>query len=216
MTVDVTQAQSKSDNLVARRHALPLSAWSRTGKRAFDVLIAFPSLLLLSPLLAIIAVAIRLNSPGPALFQQKRVGRNGREFTLLKFRTMYIGTPDLPTSEMTKRADSPVTSVGKFLRRTSLDELPQLVNILRGEMSLVGPRPALPSQTLVNTLREQYGVHDLLPGITGWAQVNGCDNLTDEEKVAHDAYYRSHVSPGLDLRIIVRTFLAVFTGQGNR
>jgi O-antigen biosynthesis protein WbqP len=214
MTVDVTQTQSKSENLVARRNALPEG--SRIGKRAFDVFIALPALLLLSPVFAIIFLAIRLNSPGPALFRQRRVGRDGQEFTLLKFRTMHYGTPDLPTSEMTKRAVSPVTTVGKFLRRTSLDELPQLVNILRGEMSLVGPRPALPSQTLVNTLREQRGVHDLLPGITGWAQINGRDNLSDEEKVAHDAYYRTHISPGLDLKIILRTFLAVFTGQGNR
>lgn len=216
MTVDVTQTQSKSDSLVARQNSLPLPAWSRNGKRVFDILIALPSLLILSPLFAIIAVAIRLTSPGPALFRQQRVGRDGAIFTLFKFRTMYIGTPDLPTSEMTKRAVSPVTPLGKFLRRTSLDELPQLFNILRGEMSLVGPRPALPSQTLVNTLREQAGVHDLLPGITGWAQINGRDDLSDQRKVEHDAYYRAHVSPGLDLTIILRTFLAVFTGQGNR
>lgn len=214
MTVDVTQTQSQTDN--RRQQALRLSTWNRIGKRTFDVMIAIPSLLLLSPLFAIISLAIRLNSPGPALFRQKRVGRDGEEFILLKFRTMYTGTPDLPTSEMTKRTVSPVTAVGKFLRRTSLDEIPQLVNILRGEMSLVGPRPALPSQTLVNTLRDEFGVHDLLPGITGWAQVNGRDELSDEEKVAHDAYYRNHISLALDLRIILRTFLAVFTGQGNR
>ena len=155
-------------------------------------------------------------APDPRCFDRSASGRNGQEFILLKFRTMSIGTPDVPTSEMVKQAASPITRAGRFLRRTSLDELPQVWNILRGEMSVVGPRPALPSQTVVNTLREAAGVHDLLPGITGWAQVNGRDELSDEEKVRHDAYYRAHVSPGMDGAILLRTVQAVFTGRGNR
>jgi lipopolysaccharide/colanic/teichoic acid biosynthesis glycosyltransferase len=186
------------------------------AKRCFDLLLALPALILLAPVFAVCALAIRLDSPGPALFRQARVGRGSRPFTLIKFRTMHIGTPTLSTEEMARQAKSPVTRVGAFLRRYSLDELPQLINILRGEMSLVGPRPALPSQTVVNELRRQIGVEDLLPGITGWAQINGRDDLSDDEKVARDAWYRANISLWLDLKILVLTVLPVLSGRGNR
>jgi O-antigen biosynthesis protein WbqP len=186
------------------------------SKRGLDVLIAVPSLVLIGPLFVLCALAIRLDSRGPVLFRQTRVGRGGRPFTLLKLRTMHVDTPNLPTSEMARQAKSHVTRVGAFLRRYSLDEIPQLVNVIRGEMSLVGPRPALPSQMLVNELRRQTGVEALLPGITGWAQINGRDDLSDDEKVACDAYYRANWSLSLDLKILVRTALPVLSGQGNR
>lgn len=185
-------------------------------KRLCDVLTAVILLALAAPLFLILTLFICLDSPGPALFRQRRIGRDGKEFVLLKFRSMRIGTPDISTADMAKQKISPITRSGAFLRRTSLDELPQLWNILCGEMSVIGPRPALPSQTLVNTLREAAGVHDLLPGITGWAQVNGRDDLADKEKVAHDAYYRAHLSLALDLQILARTLGAVSTGRGNK
>ena len=166
--------------------------------------------------MGLIAVAVVLDSPGGAIFAQERVGRDNRLFRLYKFRSMRRGTPNISTAELQAHAASHVTRIGAFLRRTSLDELPQLVNILRGEMSLVGPRPALPSQSHLNELRTAEGVADLLPGITGWAQINGRDELTDEQKVAHDAYYRHHRSFRLDLAILFRTVTAVISGRGNR
>jgi O-antigen biosynthesis protein WbqP len=187
-----------------------------TVKRVLDTLVSALLLVVLAPLWLLIVLWVRGDSPGPALFRQERVGKHGKTFTLLKFRSMHIGTPNLSTAEMSQQTVNPVTRVGRILRRTSLDEIPQLVNILRGEMSLVGPRPALPSQTVVNTLREKAGVHDLLPGVTGWAQVNGRDELSDEEKVAFDTYYRNHLSLRLDVLIVLKTFLAIGTGKGTR
>ncbi|MBC8102000.1 MAG: sugar transferase [Cytophagales bacterium] len=185
-------------------------------KRALDLGFALFALLLLLPLLLLIGLLVRATSPGPALFRQTRVGRAGKVFTLLKFRTMHWGTPDLPTDQMARRSVSPVTSLGRRLRRGSLDELPQLWNVVKGEMSLVGPRPALPSQEFVNRRREAMGVDDLLPGITGWAQISGRDDLLDAEKVRHDHFYRENQSLWLDLVIVVRTMSAVFTGRGTR
>jgi len=186
------------------------------AKRALDASVAGAGLVLLAPIFALVALAVRLDSHGPVLFRQKRVGQGGRVFTLLKFRTMRWGTPDMATSDMQKQAQSPITTVGAVLRRTSLDELPQLVNVLKGEMSLVGPRPALPSQTRLNALRDARGVHDLRPGITGWAQVNGRDELSDDEKADRDAFYRCHAGLMLDLRILARTFLPHVHGRGNK
>jgi lipopolysaccharide/colanic/teichoic acid biosynthesis glycosyltransferase len=185
-------------------------------KRLTDLLIATAAMLILWPLLVLIAVIVRLDSPGPALFRQVRVGRSGKPFTLLKFRTMRWGTRDMPTDQMMKQAISPVTRSGRFLRRTSLDELPQLMNVLKGEMSLVGPRPALPSQDYVNQTRRECGVEALLPGITGWAQVCGRDDLADADKVRHDAFYGANQSFGLDMTILARTVAAVFSGRGTR
>ena len=189
---------------------------SDNAKRALDLVVGACALLLLAPLMASLALAVRLDSPGPSLFRQSRVGRGGRPFTLLKFRTMAWGTPDISTADMSRQKVRPVTRVGLLLRRFSLDELPQLVNVVRGEMSLVGPRPALPSQVSLNEARREAGVEELLPGITGWAQVNGRDDLSDSEKVAHDAYYARNRSLGLDVRILLLTVLSVGTGRGNR
>ena len=139
-------------------------------KRVFDGCAAALGLVILSVPMLVIALLVRATSPGPAFFKQERVGKNGNYFTLYKFRTMVWGTPDISTADMAKKNKSPVTPVGKFLRNASLDELPQLWNVLTGEMSLVGPRPALPSQTHLNGLRLEIGATDLRPGITGWAQ----------------------------------------------
>ncbi len=186
------------------------------AKRAFDVLVAGAGLIVVAPVFVLVALAVRLDSPGPVLFRQKRVGRGGEAFTLMKFRTMRWGTPDISTADMMRQTKSPVTSVGAFLRRASLDELPQLVNVLKGDMSLVGPRPALPTQTRLNALRDARGVHDLRPGITGWAQVNGRDELSDDEKADRDAFYRNNTGFLFDLRILARTFLPEVHGQGNK
>ena len=160
--------------------------------------------LVLSPLLVAVALAVRLDSPGPALFRQRRVGRASREFTILKFRTMRVGTPDLASHLMGPGSDR-VTRVGRWLRRTSLDELPQLLNVLAGDMSLVGPRPALHNQHDLVALRQQAGVDALKPGVTGWAQIHGRDDLPLDRKVAYDRWYLEHVSLGLDLGIALRT-----------
>ncbi len=215
--------------LLARRHApssdgapQPAAAdspgrYPNSFKRVIDLLVCVPALLLSLPLWAIIALAIRLNSPGGVLFRQERVGRNGRLFVLWKFRTMQAGTPMLPTDQMSAQlGQSRVTRVGRLLRRTSLDELPQLVNVIRGEMSLVGPRPALPMQTDLNARRQAAGVQRLLPGITGWAQINGRDDLDDAAKVACDQWYSEHRSLRLDLLILICTLMPVATGRGNR
>lgn len=185
------------------------------GKRVLDVSVALVLLALALPVMAVIGALIRLDSRGTAFFRQERVGVRGTRFFLLKFRTMRTGTPTLPTDEMT-RLPSPVTRVGAFLRRFSLDELPQLINVLKGEMSLVGPRPALPMQTDLNARRAAAGVDALLPGITGWAQINGRDELDTESKVAHDIWYLQHRSLLLDLIILVRTVTSVFSGRGSR
>jgi O-antigen biosynthesis protein WbqP len=185
-------------------------------KRLADLLLALVGLVVAAPLGLLLALLIRLDSPGPVLFRQLRVGRNGREFVLVKFRSMRIDTPNLSTAELKAAGLEPYTRVGKWLRKTSLDELPQLWNVLVGEMSLVGPRPALPSQTALNEVRERLGVHTLRPGITGWAQVNGRDDLSDEEKVAKDAEYLKQYSIIMDIRIVIRTAAIVFSGKGNR
>jgi O-antigen biosynthesis protein WbqP len=182
-------------------------------KRLTDLTISTASVLSLLPLLALLAVAIKVDSKGPVIFRQKRVGRDGSFFEIYKFRTMRSGTPDLPTEQMLL-LPSPVTSVGSFLRRTSLDELPQLFNVLKGEMSLVGPRPALYNQTALTAMRQDAGVLRFLPGITGWAQVNGRDELPDDVKVAADKWYCDNWSYWLDWQIIFSTFGAVLSKRG--
>jgi lipopolysaccharide/colanic/teichoic acid biosynthesis glycosyltransferase/nucleoside-diphosphate-sugar epimerase len=163
-----------------------------------------------------LALLIRLDSPGPVLFVQRRAGHFHQPFDIYKFRTMRVGTPSISTEEMQRSGLDPVTRVGRFLRRTSLDELPQLLNVLRGEMSLVGPRPALMTQTRVLRLREAAGVDQLIPGVTGYAQVTGRDDLEDEEKVQRDAQYLHQLSFRMDLEILGQTFSSVFKGTGTK
>jgi O-antigen biosynthesis protein WbqP len=183
-------------------------------KRFLDVCGSALLLAAFSPIFLLIGIWVRLDSPGPAIYRQRRVGRGGYPFTLYKFRTMRIDAPVLPTDQMARQTVSYYTRSGRILRRVSLDELPQLWNVLRGDMALVGPRPALPSQEWLNTGRAERGVHDLRPGITGWAQVCGRDDLPDPEKLEHDAEYRRQVSPAMDARILWRTASTVISGRG--
>ncbi len=183
------------------------------AKRAVDLLVAGALLLVLAPLLLLVAITIRVDSTGPALFRQRRVGRGSREFTILKFRSMHVGTPDL-ASHLMGPGSPRVTRLGKLLRRTSLDELPQLWNVLKGDMTLVGPRPALFNQDDLIALRQQAGIDALRPGMTGWAQVHGRDEIAIQEKVALDRHYLEHGSPALDLVILLRTALTLFSSRG--
>lgn len=173
--------------------------------------LALVLLVLLSPLLLVLAVAIKLDSPGPVIFRQKRVGYRGKYFTIYKFRTMVADMPDLPADQVAGN-DSRITRVGQVLRRLSLDELPQLWNIIKGDMNFIGPRPALYNQDDLIALREKAGVHSLKPGITGWAQVNGRETVSVEEKVQLDRYYLENRSPILDLTILYLTFFKSLKG----
>ncbi len=183
-------------------------------KALMDRLFAFLGLVFLAPLFLLLAVWIKLDSKGPVLFQQRRIGKDKREFYLLKFRTMRHDTPnDVPTHLM-KEASQYITKSGRFLRKTSLDELPQLINVLKGEMSLVGPRPALWNQEDLISLRESLQVHSVKPGITGYAQVQGRDELPIPQKAQMDAYYVKHASFWLDLKLLFLTVAAVFGAKG--
>jgi O-antigen biosynthesis protein WbqP len=182
-------------------------------KRAVDILGGLAGLLVLAlPLLAI-GLAVRLESPGPALHWSKRVGRRNRIFQMPKFRTMRLGTPDVAT-HLLNDPDQWITPLGRFLRRTSLDELPQLWSVLKGDMSLVGPRPALFNQDDLVALRTAAGVDALRPGLTGWAQINGRDELPIPEKVKLDREYLERMSLAFDLRILVGTAVAAVSGRG--
>ena len=172
-------------------------------KRIFDLLIATLALLVLSPLMLLTAVAIMLEDGPPALFRQERVGRECLAFTIFKFRSMPVATPSLPSSAASALR---VTRVGAFIRRTNIDELPQLLNVLRGEMSIVGPRPGLKSQAQLMEMRRARGVDRLRPGLTGLAQVNSFDGMTDLQKVEWEARYAGEVSFLADLMIVLRTF----------
>ena len=166
-----------------------------------------------SPILIIVAIAIILNSGFPILFKQKRVGQNNAYFWIYKFRTMKRNTPDIAT-HLLKDSTSFYTSIGLFLRKFSLDELPQLFNILKGDMSFIGPRPALHNQDDLIKLRTQVGVHLLMPGLTGWAQVNGRDELSIKKKVKMDEYYFKNRSLLLDIKILFMTAFKVFKMDG--
>jgi O-antigen biosynthesis protein WbqP len=182
-------------------------------KRLVDIAGSLAGLILLSPVLAAIALAVRLESPGPSLHWSKRVGRDNRIFGMPKFRTMRTGAPDVAT-HLLDRPDAWITPLGGFLRRTSLDELPQLWSVLTGQMSLVGPRPALFNQDDLVALRTEAGVHRLRPGLTGWAQINGRDELPIPQKVRLDAEYLERRSLAFDLRILLGTALAAVTAKG--
>jgi O-antigen biosynthesis protein WbqP len=182
-------------------------------KRATDFLIALFLVALLAVPSLIIALLIRITSKGPALHWSDRVGAENRIFSMPKFRSMYVGTPAVAT-HLLENADSYVTPIGRFLRRTSLDELPQIWSVLKGDMSIVGPRPALYNQYDLIALRTQQGVHRLRPGITGLAQVNGRDELSIPEKVRFDREYLDRQSLTFDLRILVLTLVRVARREG--
>jgi O-antigen biosynthesis protein WbqP len=178
-----------------------------------DVAGALAGLVVLSPVLLLLAAAVRLESPGPALFWSRRVGRDNRLFRMPKFRTMRVGAPNVAT-HLLGDPDQWVTPLGRLLRRTSLDELPQLWCVLTGDMSLVGPRPALFNQDDLVALRTAGGVHRLRPGLTGWAQINGRDELPIPQKVALDCEYLRRRSLAFDLRILAATARAAVSGRG--
>lgn len=176
-------------------------------KRLFDLFFASLFLILLSPFWLFCIIAIKLSSEGPILFVSKRCGKNGVLFDFLKFRTMNVGAPLLASHAI--NAPQYLTRIGKFLRKSSLDEIPQLVNVIKGEMSLVGPRPVIPSETDLVELRKEQGVDKILPGITGWAQINGRDHVTTPEKVELDCEYIQKQSFWFDLKIILITIWKV-------
>ena len=182
-------------------------------RRLLDALISLIFLIILSPVFLIIGIIIKLNSKGPVFFVQDRIGKNNEIFKFYKFRTMKIGTPNVATDKLTD-AKSYLTAVGKILRKTSLDEIPQLINILKGDMAFVGPRPALYNQYNLKELRTKAGVHVLLPGITGWAQINGRDHNDDTQKTELDRYYLEHESLILDMKILFLTVFKVLRAEG--
>ena len=182
-------------------------------RRAVDIVVSALALALSSPLLLGAMLAIRLESPGPVIYRQRRAGREGRPFDVLKLRTMVDGAEHIGAGLAVNANDSRITRVGAFLRRSSLDELPNLLNVLRGEMTLIGPRPTLPAQVEQYTDR-QRGRLAVKPGITGWAQVNGRASLPWSERIELDLYYVEHRSLSLDLRILLRTPAMVLGGSG--
>ena len=183
-------------------------------KRIIDFILAFIFLILLSPFFILIALIIKVTSEGPVFFKQKRIGKNKREFYILKFRTMRTDTPkDMPT-HLLNNPETYITSIGKILRKTSLDELPQLINILKGEMSFVGPRPALWNQYDLITERDKYGANDVYPGLTGWAQINGRDELPIKVKAKLDGEYVEKLSFWMDVKCFFLTVIRVLQGDG--
>ncbi len=184
-------------------------------KRLFDITISFVALCIAILPMTFIAIAIKMTSKGPVLFKQKRVGINGTYFQIYKFRTMYMNTPNVSTHSLGDPSKY-ITRIGKLLRKTSLDELPQLFNILRGDMSIVGPRPALYNQYDLIESREKLGVNSIRPGLTGYAQVMGRDFILDDQKVRYDYYYLINKSLLFDLEIIWRTVFSVVRAEGIR
>jgi lipopolysaccharide/colanic/teichoic acid biosynthesis glycosyltransferase len=179
--------------------------------RTLDVAIAGAGLALASPFLAAAAIAVKLGDGGPVLFKQTRVGKDGRDFELMKLRTMVVDAEKQGAGYAVNKGDSRITRVGRFLRRTSLDELPQLWNVVRGDMSLIGPRPTLRYQVDRYSDRQRRRL-EVLPGITGWAQIHGRASLSWDERIELDVWYVDHRSPRTDLLILLRTPLALFGG----
>jgi O-antigen biosynthesis protein WbqP len=185
----------------------------RITKRFLDIIFSIVLIILFIPLWVIIPVMIKIDSPGRVIFKQKRVGLGSSYFTIYKFRTMKEGTPDIPTDRL-KNQSTLNTGVGTFLRRSSIDEIPQLINILKGELSFVGPRPALYNQDLLIKLRKEKGVDSARPGVTGLAQISGRDALSIPEKVKYDQLYIKDASLLFDIKIFMATVKAVITGRG--
>jgi lipopolysaccharide/colanic/teichoic acid biosynthesis glycosyltransferase len=183
------------------------------GRRVFDIVVAGSALLAASPFLLAAVIAIRLESRGSAIYRQRRVGKDGRPFDVLKLRTMVTGAEHMGAGLAISEGDTRITRVGRLLRRTSLDEVPNLINVLRGDMAIVGPRPTVPVQVDRYTER-QRGRLAVKPGITGWAQVNGRTELPWDERIELDLWYIEHRSWRLDLRILLLTVRMVFGGQG--
>lgn len=183
-------------------------------KRTLDIVLSFLGMIVLSPFFLLLVLAIKLDSKGPVLFKQKRIGLHKKHFYILKFRTMRIDTPKDTPTHLLENPEQWITKVGKFLRKTSLDELPQIWNIFVGDMSIIGPRPALWNQYDLIEERDRYGANDVLPGLTGWAQIHGRDELPIAKKAELDGYYVQHLSFGLDVRCFFGTIKSVVKSEG--
>ncbi len=183
-------------------------------KRFCDFVFSFILILVLIPVFLLIGIIIKITSRGPVLFKQRRIGKGKKEFYIYKYRTMYLETPKNMPTHLLESPEKYITPVGKILRKTSLDELPQLYNILKGEMSFVGPRPALYNQYDLISLRDEYHVNEVRPGVTGWAQINGRDELEIPEKVKFDSDYIKLQSLWFDIKIIFITFYKALFGYG--
>ena len=192
----------------AKKHFIYKSLYKslyKIVKRILDMTLSALLLALLAPAMLLIALAVRIDTEGNAIFKQTRIGKNGKPFTCYKFRTMYVTAPKNTPKSALLESESHITHVGRFLRRTSLDELPQLYNVLRGEMSIVGPRPLIAEEGEIHELRRRCGVTDTRPGITGLAQISGRDGITDIEKARYDAKYARNISLLTDVKIVFRT-----------
>lgn len=183
-------------------------------KRLLDIILSGCAIVILSPLLLIIAIAIKIDDPGPVLFRQKRVGIHKTHFSIMKFRTMKMDTPKDTPTHLLENPEQYITKVGKFLRKSSLDELPQIFQIFTGKMSIIGPRPALWNQFDLIAERDKYGANDVRPGLTGWAQINGRDELPIDVKAKYDGEYAAHLTFGMDLKIFFHSFSYVFQRRG--
>jgi len=183
-------------------------------KRVIDLIVALIGIIILSPVFLILIIAIKLDSKGPVLFKQKRVGINKTYFNILKFRTMRIDSPKDTPTHLLKNPEQYITSVGNFMRKTSLDELPQLINILSGTMSCIGPRPALWNQYDLIAKRDKYKANRILPGVSGWAQINGRDAISIDAKAKFDGEYVKRVSFRFDIYIFLRTIANVLNRAG--
>lgn len=183
-------------------------------KIILDRLLAFITVIVLSPLFFLLAILIKLDSRGPVFFKQRRIGIHKKEFQILKFRTMKIDAPKNTPTHLLQNPEQYITKLGAFLRKSSLDELPQLINIFNGEMSVVGPRPALWNQYDLITERDKYSANAIRPGLTGWAQVNGRDELEIDVKAQFDGEYVQKMSLWFDIKIVWKTFMNIFTGKG--
>lgn len=183
-------------------------------KRVIDFVLSLIGIIVLLPVLLILVIAIKLDSKGPVIFKQKRIAKNKEIFDIYKFRTMRIDTPKEMPTHLLDNPDYFITKVGKFLRKTSLDELPQLFNILKGDMAVIGPRPALWNQDDLIAERDKYGANDIRPGLTGWAQINGRDELEIEYKAKLDGYYVEKESFFMDIKCFFGTIVSVFKSDG--
>lgn len=183
-------------------------------KRSIDILLSLVGIVILLPVFLILIIAIKLTSPGPIFFRQKRVGIRKTYFNILKFRTMRIDTPKDTPTHLLENPEQWITTTGKFLRKTSLDELPQIFNIIKGDMSIVGPRPALWNQYDLIEERDKYGANDIRPGLTGWAQVNGRDELPIKVKARFDGEYVKNMGLKMDLTCFLKTIVSVVISDG--
>lgn len=187
--------------------------YNKFVKRLIDIVLSLLGILILAIPMAVVAIVIKVDDPGPAIFRQRRVGKNKELFWLYKFRSMKLNTPDIPTHLLTD-PEKYISKVGNFIRKTSIDELPQLLNILKGDMSVIGPRPALWNQDDLIAERDKYGANDVRPGLTGWAQINGRDELPIDVKARYDGEYVERLSFGFDVKCFFGTIVSVLKHDG--